>query len=151
MTAAGNKASKRGGRGARLAQRAAKPAVDPCPPGQIGGAYRPLAQSDLHNIHDTALRLLAELGMGEVPKRLFQDLLGAGAQNNGTGRVLFPRALVEEAINRATKTFVLHGRDKKRSIEVGGDKVYFGTWRRGSADTGHGNRPLSPLNPGGFA
>ena len=62
--------AKRGGRKGRLAQRAAKPVVDPCPPGQSGGQYKPLSDADLQAIYDTALRLLEELGMGEVPDRL---------------------------------------------------------------------------------
>ena len=121
------KRGKRGGRSERLAQRAAKPAVDPCPPGQIGGAYKPLSESDLRRIYDTALDLLERLGIGEVPDRLHGDLLAIGAVDNGEGRVLFPPALVETAIDQAAKTFVLHGRDPDRSIEVGGNKVYFGT------------------------
>lgn len=118
---------KRSGRRERHAQRAAKPAFDPCPPGQIGGAYRPLSTHDLRLIYDTALRLLEHLGMGEVPARLQRDLLRAGARDTGTSRLLFPRALVEDAIDKAAKRFVLHGRDENRSIEVGGDRVYFGT------------------------
>ncbi len=119
--------SKRGGREGRLAQRAAKPAFDPCPPGQIGGMYKPLSEADLRRIYDTALDLLEKLGIGEVPDRLRNDLLAVGAVDNGKGRVLFPPELVEEAIDQAAKTFTLHGRDPKRSIEVGGNKVYFGT------------------------
>ncbi len=119
--------SKRGGREGRLAQRAAKPAFDPCPPGQIGGMYKPLSEADLRRIYDTALDLLEKLGIGEVPERLRNDLLAVGAVDNGRGRVLFPPELVEEAIDQAAKTFTLHGRDAKRSIEVGGNKVYFGT------------------------
>ncbi|WP_425085201.1 trimethylamine methyltransferase family protein [Ruegeria profundi] len=119
--------SKRGGRKGRLAQRAAKPAFDPCPPGQIGGMYKPLGEADLRRIYDTALDLLEKLGIGEVPERLRNDLLAVGAVDNGRGRVLFPPELVEEAIDQAAKTFTLHGRDPKRSIEVGGNKVYFGT------------------------
>ncbi|WP_170336711.1 trimethylamine methyltransferase family protein [Ruegeria arenilitoris] len=118
---------KRGGRRERLAQRAAKPAIDPCPPGQIGGAYKPLSDDDLRRIYDTALDLLEKLGVGEVPERLQADLLAIGATDNGKGRILFPPALVEEAIDQAAKTFVLYGRDPDRSIEVGGNKVYFGT------------------------
>ncbi|WP_323775769.1 trimethylamine methyltransferase family protein [Leisingera sp.] len=118
---------KRGGRRERLAQRAAKPAVDPCPPGQAGGTYKPLSDSDLRRIYDTALDLLEKLGIGEVPDRLHADLLAIGAIDNGNGRVLFPPVLVEEAIDQAAKTFILHGRDPERSIEVGGNKVYFGT------------------------
>ncbi len=121
------KAGRRSGRQERLAARAAKPVIDPCPPGQIGGFYKPLSDAELKGIFDTALRLLSKLGIGEVPARLMNDLLTAGATDNGSERVLFPRDLVEDAIAKANKRFTLHGRDENRSIEVGGDKVYFGT------------------------
>jgi len=92
MTEISKETSRRsGGRAQRLIKRAAKPVVDPCPPGQIGGTYKPLSQADLENIFDTALRLLSELGMGEVPDRLRLDLLAAGAQDGEAGRILFPR------------------------------------------------------------
>jgi len=116
-----------GGRAQRLKKRTAKPDINPCPPGQFGGMYKPLSQPGLENIFDTALRLLSELGMGEIPNRLRQDLLTAGAQDSEAGRVVFPRSLTEDAIAKAAKTFVLHGRDETRSIQVGGSKVYFGT------------------------
>ena len=116
-----------GGRASRLIKRAAKPIIDPAPPGQRGGAYAPLNQSELNAIYDTALRLLAELGMGEVPERLTQDFLKIGAVDQGDGRIHFPRSLTEEAIDKAVKFFPLHGRDPNRTIEVGGDTVHFGT------------------------
>ncbi|MEO1453747.1 MAG: trimethylamine methyltransferase family protein [Pseudomonadota bacterium] len=119
--------TKRGGRQGRIAQRAAKPAVDPCPPGQIGGLYQPLTADDLRRIYATALDLLERLGMGEVPNRLRADLIAAGAVASASGRVLFPPTLVEAAIDDAAKTFTLHGRDPGRSIEVGGNRVHFGT------------------------
>lgn len=118
---------KRGGRKGRLAQRAEKPALDPCPPGQIGGSYMPLTEAELERVYSTALDLLEKLGMGEVPPQLHADLLAAGAQDTGEGRVVFPPQLVEQAIDQAAKTFVLHGRDEARSIEVGGNRVHFGT------------------------
>ncbi len=118
---------KRKGRQARLAKRAAAPAFDPCPPGQIGGAYKPLSEADLQRIYDTALQLLENLGLGEMPARLHADLLAVGAVDSGAGRILFPPTLVEQAIDQAAKTFVLHGRDDDRSITVGGARVYFGT------------------------
>ena len=118
---------KRTGRRERLAMRSAGPERDPCPPGQTGGTYRPLTDSEMRRIHDTALDLLERLGMGEVPPRLHADLLAAGAVDNGSGRVLFPPDLVESAVDQAAKTFFLHGRDPDRSIEIGGEKVYFGT------------------------
>ncbi|WP_299483792.1 trimethylamine methyltransferase family protein [uncultured Roseibium sp.] len=119
--------TKRGGRKERLALRAAKPLIDPCPPGQAGGRYRPLDEDELRQIFQTALDLLAKLGMGEVPERLRKDLLAAGAQPADGDRVAFPEELVKSAIDQAAKTFTFHGREDKRSIVVGGDRVYFGT------------------------
>ena len=117
---------KRGGRRDRLMQRA-KGSPNPCPPGQAGGQYRALSDTDMNEIYDTALRLLAELGMGDVPPRLTADLIAAGARVSPQGRTLLPRPLVEDAIARATKAFTFHGRDPARSIEVGGASVHFGT------------------------
>ncbi|WP_420334960.1 trimethylamine methyltransferase family protein [Roseibium sp.] len=119
--------AKRGGRKERLAMRAAKPQVDPCPPGQAGGRYKPLLEDELQQVYRTALDLLSRLGMGEVPDRLKTDLLAAGAQEAGHDRVVFPVDLVEGAVASAARTFTFHGRDPERSITVGGSKVYFGT------------------------
>ncbi|MEO1552064.1 MAG: trimethylamine methyltransferase family protein, partial [Pseudomonadota bacterium] len=115
-----------GGRRDRISARAAGP-QNPCPPGQVGGAYRPLREGDLRAIYDTALRLLAELGMGEVPARLARDLCAVGAIDTGQGRLRFPRALTEDAIASAAKSFTFHGRDPDRSLQIGGERVYFGT------------------------
>lgn len=100
--------------------------IDPCPPGAAGGAYRPLSVPQMDAIIDTALRLLEELGMGEVPESLTRDLVAAGAVARGT-RVLIPRDMTRRAIDLAAKRFTLQGRDPARSIEVGGDAVHFGT------------------------
>ncbi|MEM9343314.1 MAG: trimethylamine methyltransferase family protein [Pseudomonadota bacterium] len=114
-----------GGRKERLAQRKVGP-ENPCPPGQIGGRYAPLTTSEVERIVDVALDLLERLGMGEVPDRLAQDLVTAGAIRQDD-RVLFPRTLVQSAIAAAAKSFPFHGRDPARTIDVGGDRVYFGT------------------------
>lgn len=119
--------SRRAGRTARRAARAAGPAVNPAPPGQNGGRYRPLGDRDLQNIYHTALRLLSDLGMGDVPDRLRQSFEQAGGQSLANGRISIPSALVEDAIAAAPETIVLHGRDPRRSIEVGRNHVHFGT------------------------
>ncbi len=119
--------SRRAGRAERLAKRSAKPVIDPCPPGQAGGAYKPLTEAELNAIYDTTLALLAKLGLGEVPDRLSRDLLKVGAREGGNDRILFPPKLVQDAVDSAAKTFTLHGRDPARSIEVGGNRVHFGT------------------------
>ena len=116
----------RSGRQARLIERAAPPAINPCPPGQRGGQYRPLSDGDMAAIYSASLRLLAELGMGKVPDRLAALMLANGAKQ-ADGRVLLPDQLVKSAIRAAPKRFDFHGRDASRTIEVGGDAVHFGT------------------------
>ncbi|MGB3314395.1 MAG: trimethylamine methyltransferase family protein [Albidovulum sp.] len=125
MTGASN-GRRAGGRAERVAKRAAPPEVNPCPPGQIGGAYKPLREAEISAIYETALRLLAELGMGEVPGGLAKLFLAHGAERSGA-RILFPRAMVENCIRIAAKDFTFHGRDPARSIHVGGERVHFGT------------------------
>lgn len=109
------------------ALRAKPPEFDPCPPGQIGGTYRPLTETDLQSIYATALRILEELGMGESPKVLTEQAVAKGAFVNASGRLCFPRSMVEDIIARACKSFVFYGRDPKHDFEVGGERVYFGT------------------------
>lgn len=114
-------------RAARVAKRAVPVAVNPATPGQRGEQYRPLTDTDYPVICDTALRPLADLGMDEVPKRLWGDLTATGCIDLGGVRLGMRRALVEDIIDQATKTFPLHGRDPNRTIEIGGDRIYFGT------------------------
>lgn len=116
-----------GGRKGRLVARARGPATNPAPPGANGGQYKPLGEAEIAAICDTAFRLLAELGMGNVPPGTEALFLKAGARLSKGGRTCFPRPLVDEAIAAAAKTFPLHGRDPARSIEVGGNRVHFGT------------------------
>ena len=116
-----------GGRRARHKKRATKPEIDPCPPGQTGGFYKPLSDVEIEQIVGTAVDLLERLGIGEVPDRLRRDLMRAGAKAGDHDRVLLPHKLVQAAIDQAAKRFTLHGRDQARSINIGGESVYFGT------------------------
>jgi len=94
----------RSGRRKKVAQRAAPTKFDPCPPGAIGGQYKPLSETEVQQVYNTAVRLLSELGMGEVPERLTQDLLKNSATISGE-RVLFPKEMIERAIKTAPKQF----------------------------------------------
>ena len=109
------------------AKRAASPEIDPCPPGPPGGRYAPLTDGELARIHDTALRILAEIGMGDVPKALEERALERGARLNGAGRLCYPRSLIEDIVAGARRRFTLHGRDAAHDFEVGGEAVRFGT------------------------
>ncbi len=109
------------------AKRAKAPEIDPCPPGPAGGQYKPLSDSDLKKIYDSALLILSDIGMGEAPEQLVSQALKAGATLNDAGRLCFPTSFVEDIIAGACRRFTLHGRSEKHSIEVGGDRVFYGT------------------------
>lgn len=115
-----------GGRAGRHEKRAAPLEVNPAPPGATGGMYKPLTEANMHAIYDTALRLLEELGIGEVPQRLADLFVGSGQRYDGE-RIYLSRDLVAAAIEAAPKEITLHGRDPARSVVVGGDSVHFGT------------------------
>ena len=114
-------------REAMLAKRSKPPAINPAPPGPVGGQYKPLTDAQVKQIYDTALRMLAELGMGDSPPALMEQALKCGVTINDLGRLCFSPTMVEDIIEGACKSFVFHGRDPKHTFEVGGDRVYFGT------------------------
>ncbi|MGI9483612.1 MAG: trimethylamine methyltransferase family protein [Hyphomicrobiales bacterium] len=129
MTTQETKVGRRGrGRAQRIAERTApQSAFNPNPPGQTGGAYKPLSDTDVVSIYKTALRILEEIGMGDVPEVFAQAALKKGARFNRLDRLAFPASMVEDVIANAAKSFVFHGRDSAHDFEIGGDKVYFGT------------------------
>ena len=109
------------------AERSRAPEVNPAPSGAAGGQYKPLTPDQIEAVYTTAFRMLEELGMGDSPEPLIERSIACGAHLNDKGRLCYPRAMVEDIIVKACKTFVFHGRDPQHSIEVGGDSVYFGT------------------------
>ena len=60
-----------GGRASRIILRTSEAGtINPSPPGQISGTYKPLSESDLNKILKTAYRLLEEVGIGDVQMSL---------------------------------------------------------------------------------
>ena len=128
MTVDSGRTKRGAGRAARHKQRQTAGAIPhPCPPGQIGGAYTPLTQQNIIDITDAAFRLLENLGMGEVPDYLEEAALELGGHLNADGRLCFKRELVEEIIEGTPSEFTLHARDPKHDLQIGGNKVFYGT------------------------
>ena len=116
------------GRTARLAARADREnAINPAPPGQIGGSYKPLSEVDVENICRAAFSILETIGMGEVPDIVINQALESGATANAAGRLCFPRSMVEDIVAGAARRFVFCGQDPKHDFEIGGERVHFGT------------------------
>jgi trimethylamine--corrinoid protein Co-methyltransferase len=135
-----------GGRAARHEKRSKALPTYPAPPSGIGGQYNPLRDAEIGQVYTTAIRLLEELGVGEVPAQPRDLFVQVGATFEN-GCIFLPRSLVEQAIQSAPKSFTLHGRDPGRSIQVAGTSLHFGTGGGDcGTDLGSGQRCLSSLN-----
>ncbi len=120
---------RRGGRTARRELRAA-----PIPeteravqPGMEGGRYRPLTEPEVARIHRAALDVLETIGLSDAIPSCIELVTAAGGRLTDEGRLLFPRALVEDTIAKAARRLTVHAQDHKHDMEVWGTKVHFGT------------------------
>ncbi len=120
---------RRGGREARRVSRAAPLTKDmnPVSPGMQGGKYRPLSDLDVQRIHNAALDVLENIGLADATESGIEIMTAAGARLTDTGRLTFPRSLVEDVIAKAGRRFPLHGQDSRHDMEPWGQNVYFGT------------------------
>lgn len=118
-----------GGRAARLAirQRPLNRDERPVRPGLSGGRFAPLSETSLQQVYETALDLLEDLGMGSPIPEFVDVVTEAGGWMDESGRLRYPRGVVERAIETAAKEWIWHGFEDDHSIEIGGDKVHFGT------------------------
>lgn len=120
---------RRGGREARHAVRAAPLAVEvrPVNPGMESGRYVPLTAGDVERIHVAALEVLATIGLADAIPTCVELLTARGCTISPTGRLLFPRALVEDTLAIAGRHFPLYAQDPQHDMEPWGTRVYFGT------------------------
>jgi trimethylamine--corrinoid protein Co-methyltransferase len=129
MSESGGRMVRRGAREARRAARAAPlpDSVRPVKPGMPGGHYRPLTDADVNRIHRAALDVLETIGLADATPCGIEYMTRAGAKMTPEGRLVFPRALVEDTVAHAARHFVLHGQEAKHDMEPWGSRVYFGT------------------------
>jgi trimethylamine--corrinoid protein Co-methyltransferase len=98
--------------------------------GLPGGRYRPLRDQDVEKIHETSLRVFAEVGVQvnfAEARELFRK---AGAEvDDATNVIRIAGDLVEELIHKAPPIVQLCGRAENGELdcEIGGSKVYLGT------------------------
>ncbi len=129
MSETGVVGKRRGGRQARRELRATPPPPEAraVKPGMEGGLYRPLADADLERIHQAALDMIEQVGFCDAIPSCVELVTAAGGTMTAEGRLLFPRALVEDALAKAARHFTLHALDPAHDIEPWGKKVHFGT------------------------
>ena len=129
MSEAAVSGRRMGGRAARHKLRAAplREEEKAVRPGMSGGRYRPLDESEVQRIHAAALDVLEHIGLSEAIPSCIEAVTAAGGELSPDGRLLFPRALVEDTVANAPRDIVLHGQDPRHDMELSGNKVYFGT------------------------
>ena len=118
-----------GGRAARKASRAA-PIPDhlkPAGPGESGGHYKPLSDSDVDAVAANVLRILEEVGFKDATAHCIEVCTGAGAVMGDDGRLRMPGQVVEHALNVAARNITLHGQDPAHDVLLSGSRVHFAT------------------------
>ncbi len=77
-------------------------------------------------IHETALRVLEELGIRVLNDEARQYFKSAGASvDDSTQMVKINRVLVEQALQTAPSEFVMHGATPISNVTLGGDNIAF--------------------------
>lgn len=89
-------------------------------------AYKPLSDTEVQEIHKTALKVLEEIGMGDPSADFTPVALDAGCHLSDEGRLCIPAALVEDVVSRVKRQTVRHGIDPDRSIDLTKNPVTYG-------------------------
>lgn len=123
------KARRSGGRGARVALRAAplEEGKRPVRAGLPGGQYSPLSEAAVLRIHQAALEALEVVGLANAPASGVEVMTRAGAVLGDDGRLRYPRALVEDMLAKAARGITLHGREPRHDLHLEGTRVHYGT------------------------
>ncbi|MHB9098030.1 MAG: trimethylamine methyltransferase family protein [Syntrophales bacterium] len=98
-----------------------------------GGQLRFLTETDVSRIHETALRILEEIGLRVPLPEAVELYRSAGAKiGPEPDEVRLPAAVVEAALREAPSQVSLCGRDPGQDLLLEGRRVYAGT---GGAET----------------
>lgn len=96
--------------------------------GLAGGSFKPLTEESISRVHQTAMRIIEEVGFeinSETALGLFER---TGAQVDwGRRRVRLHQEKALELIRTAPTEVRLCGQDEKHDILLGGNRVYAGT------------------------
>ena len=121
---------RKNSRAAKIAMRKAALADDlkPVHAGMEGGQYRPLTDTDITAINDTVFKILEEVGFADATPHCIELCVSIGAKySEDDGRLRFPKAVVEDAMDKCCRNLTLYGQDPKHDMHLTGQKVHFST------------------------
>ncbi len=125
--------SDRAVRRGRKARHESPPVASAIKPGMTGGAYRPLSEHDIEQIHEAVLEVLETIGIADAIPIVEEHALKQGCWMNDKGRLCFPRALVEDIIASTAKELTFMGQDSRHDLHLGDQRVH--TYGGGEAVT----------------
>ena len=92
-----------------------------------GGRLRFLSDGEIGRIHETSLRVLAEVGITTDSDMILKAFSDAGAAiDRAERRIRISRSFVETSLKRAPRSIILHGRDSEKDLSVEGKRLFFG-------------------------
>lgn len=96
--------------------------------GTAGGNYKPLSEESMERIHETVMRVFEEIGIQVNSDKALDLFRGSDARvDQQNHRVTIPRDMVMNLVGKAPSEVILHGRDTKHDVILGGSRVYAGT------------------------
>ncbi|WP_170424216.1 trimethylamine methyltransferase family protein [Ruegeria arenilitoris] len=122
-----SKTNRRRGRKERLMQGSE---VDPSPPvwpGVVGGRLKPLSPEEEARVEEAALTILEDLGLSQAIPSMIEKVTAVGGSMTEDGRLLFPRALVQWAIDGAQRGFTLCGQRPENDLKIEAARVHMST------------------------
>ena len=91
------------------------------------GRIKFFSDEQLHSIHDATLQILETIGLSDAPEEAIRLIRDNGGKVTDSGRLTFPPNLVNEAISKLRKNFILHARVNDQSLDLSEYKVHTGT------------------------
>ena len=98
--------------------------------GLNGGSYQPLTEEQIQKIHQTVLKVFAEVGVQVNYDQALEIFRKAGAQVDPETRIVkFPSDMVMELVGKAPEQVTLCGRAPDGALDciIGGTRVHLGT------------------------
>lgn len=96
--------------------------------GLPGGLYKPLTEPGIRLIHESAMRIIEEVGFKVYSPSALDYFVKDGAQvNKDECHVRISRERAEELIDKAPSQIRLCGQDSREDVVLGGTRVYSGT------------------------
>ena len=93
----------------------------------VGGRLNILCDADIARIHEASLALLSDFGMSDAPRSVTDLVRGAGGSVTDEGRLVFPRDLVERALEGLRREVTLFGREPCHDLRLDRSSVHVGS------------------------